>query len=94
MKNKNIKKNLINFFNNIFAILITYAIFIGIIVCIMFIVSIIIGGDIGTKIAIKSEKLMMTAIPTSALGAIMALIGFYLGNTHSLTIESNKDNKE
>lgn len=75
---------------HIYTILMLYAVFVGVVVFLLFLVSFIAGS---ASLASLAGTLMQLSIPISAIAALIALVGFYVNNKHALTVDS-KDTSE
>lgn len=85
---KKIKVQFICLSENIFSILMLYAVFVGVVVFLMFLAALLLGNE---WIAVQAGQLMQTAIPVSACATAIALVGFYVSNKHALTIDSSEE---
>lgn len=88
------KQTFVNLLKNIFGICLMYAVFIGAVVAVMYILGFAVGGSTGEQMAIWGASIMNTAIRVSALGSVIGMLGFYVEGTHELTMDSNNDEEE
>lgn len=88
------KNKIQDIFNWLFSFFIIIAILGGGIILIMFIIAMILGGDMGEKIATSASNIVMPYFIKSAAIAILAgLISIYINGSHSLSLKSpNEDN--
>lgn len=70
---------------HIYTVLMLYAVFIGVVVFLLFLASFIAGSP---SLASLAGTLMQLSIPISAVAALIALVGFYVNNKHALTVDS------
>lgn len=81
--------------NKLFEGLYTFITFItlcvGFIVALLFFFGIIIGGAIGTSLALFAGKIISWAIVLAALAVLVGIIHMYITKEHTLTIDSQDD---
>ncbi|GAK60589.1 hypothetical protein U27_00486 [Candidatus Vecturithrix granuli] len=63
-----------------------YAVFIGAVAAVLYVLGFIAGGSFGASCAMFGAKIMKTGIPISALGSCIGMLGFYIEGTHELTM--------
>ncbi len=82
-----------NIINKLFSLFIIIAIFGGGIIFLMFIVALLSGGNIGTKIAISASDIVMPYfIKAAAIAVLFGLISIYSNGTHYLSLKGSNKN--
>lgn len=72
----------------VFSVFILIAILGGGIIFLMFVISLVVGGETGALIAVSAKtKVMPYFIRSAAIGALAGLISFYITGLHTLSIE-------
>lgn len=75
----------------LFSIFSILAVLGGVVVFVLFIISLIIGGEQGAKLALMSKDVVMPIfIRSAALSLLSGLIESYIHNTHSLSIRDEE----
>lgn len=78
----------LNIFNSIFSLFISISILGGGIIFLMFIIAIIVGGNLGTIIATTAfKKIMPYFIKAAAIGIFAGLIAIYTSGSHYLSLK-------
>lgn len=81
--------------NNVYGVLMSISFFAGFLPVIPFIVAIIVGGDIGTKIAVfLSKQYYPWVIILGSVAVIFGLIAMYVGKLEGLSIKSTSADKK
>jgi hypothetical protein len=82
------KAKICNILNSIFSSLLLIAILGGGIVFIMYVMALLIGGDMGETLALNAKNTVMPIfIRVSAIGILAGLISSYVIGQHSLSID-------
>lgn len=85
------KRQIINFINNIFGFCIMYSVLIGMLVAIIYVIGFVLGGKTGETMALYAAKIMNSAITVATFGSVVGTIGFYVEGEHELIAgEENK----
>lgn len=85
------KEKLSSLIESLFSIFIIIAIAGGGIVFLMFLIGIIVGGNLGNMLALKARNVMMPMfIRSAALAIFFGLMHYYLVGNHALTMNENK----
>lgn len=70
------------------------AIGIGLLVALLFLVSVLIGGSTGESLAVASGNLMTWAIRLATLAVLAGIINIYASKRHTLTMEKESVEEE
>ncbi|MBN6885100.1 cellulose synthase/poly-beta-1,6-N-acetylglucosamine synthase-like glycosyltransferase [Cytobacillus horneckiae] len=83
-------------FQKIYGLIAFCTIFLGFIVSILYLFSIIVGGSLGESIALFGGSLMTWCIKLASIAALFGIIHIYIKKDHSLTMssDSKKENQE
>ncbi len=91
------KDTIVKLSKNIYGIFVSYAVLVGAVVAIIYLIGFLFGGNIGEVMAITGANIMKkTAMPTAAIGSLAGMVSFYYEG-HALTIsdeDEDKDNEE
>lgn len=82
-------KMLTNITNKLYSWITLIALSIGLIVALMFLISLVIGGQNGENLAIAAADLMTWAIRLATLTVLAGLINIYVSKRHTLTMEKD-----
>ncbi|GEN30082.1 phosphoglycerol transferase MdoB-like AlkP superfamily enzyme [Cerasibacillus quisquiliarum] len=80
-------KKIANWTHHLYSLIAFIALSVGAIVALLFIVSLIIGGNIGEGLAVRAGKLMNQAIYLAAMAMFFGLIHIYTAKRHTLTLK-------
>ncbi|SCZ79921.1 hypothetical protein [Acidaminobacter hydrogenoformans] len=86
------KKRIEDVVSAIFSIFILIAILGGGIVFLMFAAALIVGGEMGSSIAVSAKSVVMPYfIRAATIGTLAGLVSFYLTGLHALSIEKKSE---
>lgn len=89
------KQKIIKVLNKIYAVLMTFSFFAGVLPIIPFIVAIIIGGDTGAAISnFLYKQYYVWVIACGSVAIIVGCISMYIGKVESLSLKSINTKKE
>lgn len=81
------KNTIVNLSKNIYGALISYAVLVGAVVAVIYIIGFVIGGNAGESMAITGTNIIKkTAMPISAIGALAGMVSLYYEG-HALMID-------
>lgn len=81
------KEKLIDLLISIYAVCMFLAVFAGAVTAAIYVLGFIVGGGFGEACAKFGAGIMQKAIPLSAAGSVIGMIGFYVQGRHELTME-------
>ncbi len=81
------KDKLIDLLTSIYALCMFVAVFAGAVTAAIYLVGFIAGGGFGEACAKFGAAIMNKAIPISAAGSVIGMIGFYVQGRHELTMD-------
>ncbi len=88
------KDKLVDFLSSIFGACLFVAVFIGAVSAVVYAIGFVAGGQVGAACAIFGATIMNWAIPLSAAGSVVGMLGFYIQGTHELTMDKKAANKD
>jgi|YNPMSStandDraft_1061717.scaffolds.fasta_scaffold05462_6 uncharacterized membrane protein required for colicin V production len=80
------KEKLIDLLTSIYALCMFLAVFAGAVTAAIYVLGFIVGGGLGEACAKFGADIMQKAIPLSAAGSVIGMIGFYVQGRHELTM--------
>jgi len=87
-------KAITNFTNKLYSWITLIAISLGLLVALLFFVSLVIGGSVGESLAVASGNLMTWAIRLATLAVLAGIINIYLSKRHTLTMDKDSSEKD
>lgn len=81
------KEKLVVFLTTIYGLCMFVAVFAGAVTAAIYVLGFIVGGGFGEACAKFGAAIMQKAIPLSAAGSVIGMIGFYVQGRHELTME-------
>ncbi len=88
------KEKLVDFFSSVFGVCMFVAVFAGAVTAVIYVVGFIAGGAFGEAAAKFGAAIMMKAIPLSAFGSVIGMLGFYIQGTHELTMDKKSSDRK
>lgn len=86
------KKRIEGIVSAIFSLFILIAILGGGVVFLMFAAALVVGGELGSSIAVSAKSLVMPYfIRAATIGTLAGLVSFYLTGLHALSIEKKSE---
>lgn len=88
------KDKLVDFLGSVFGACMFVAVFAGAVTTVIYIAGFAVGGSFGTGAAKLGADIMMKAIPLSAFGSVVGMLGFYIQGTHELTMDKKSEKEK
>ncbi|GEM_PF-5269136 len=88
------KKTVITLCEHVFGVCLMVSVLVGALVAVLLVIAFAAGGGVGQSLAVLGKAVMYKAIGIAAIGSIVGMLAFYVGDSHVLKIDSQEGASE